>query len=54
MQDKIKQIIDYLNDSIAEYNGYLNDPEYDDIEQHDVRVASDTCKEILRFINDLN
>ena len=50
---KIEQIIEFLESEIAEYEGYTKNPEYKDIEQHDARVAAETCNDILKYINSI-
>ena len=47
----VEAIIRNLEDSIAEHNGYATDPDYDELEQHDARIAVETFQSILDFIN---
>ena len=42
----------FLLDKIKELEGYTYSDEYDEVEKHDCRVASNSYKEILSFLNE--
>ena len=50
MEDKIKKLVKFLEDSIAEMYEYADSDEYDDVEQHDSCVAAETYEFVLNYV----
>lgn len=53
MEKKIESIIDFLKDSIAEMYEYADSDDYDDLEQHDCRIAAEAYEFVLSYVEDL-
>jgi hypothetical protein len=53
MENKLQNIIDFLNDSIAEMYEYANSDDYDDLEQHDCRIAAEAYEFVLNHVKKL-
>ena len=53
MKNKLKKLEDFLNDHIAEMYEYANSDEYDDLEQHDCRIAAEAYEFVLGYVKDL-
>lgn len=49
MENKIKKLVEFLEGSIAEMYEYANSDEYDDLEQHDCRVAAEVYEFVLDY-----
>ena len=52
-ETKLKKIADFLEDSIAEMYEYANSDEYDDLEQHDCRIAAEAYEFVLGYVKEL-
>lgn len=50
MENKIKKLIEFLEDGIAELYGYTNSEDYDDLEQHDCYVAAQELEWVLDYV----
>lgn len=50
MENKIKKLVEFLEDSIAEMYEYANSDEYDDMEQHDCCVAAEAYEFVLKYV----
>ena len=50
MEDKIKKLVEFLEDSIAEMYEYANSDEYDDVEQHDCCIAAKAYQFVLNHV----
>lgn len=50
MENKIKKLVGFLEDSIAEMYEYANSEDYDDLEQHDCRVAAEELERVLHYV----
>lgn len=46
----MKQLIEFLMESISEMNGYIQSPDYDDLEKHDSAVAKEAYSRVLDFV----
>ena len=53
MKNKLKKLEVFLNESIAEMHEYANSDDYDDLEQHDCRIAAGAYERVLSYIKDL-
>ena len=47
----VEIIIRNLTEAIAEHEEYVNNPDYNELEQHDARVSIETFQSVLNFIN---
>ncbi len=52
-ETKLKKIADFLEDSRAEMYEYANSDEYDDLEQHDCRIAAEAYERVLSYVKEL-
>ncbi len=50
MENKIKKLVEFLEDSIAEMYEYADSDEYDDLEQHDCCIAAEELERVLNFV----
>lgn len=50
MENKIKKLVEFLEDSIAEMYEYADSDEYDDLEQHDCCVAAGAYEFVLNYV----
>lgn len=50
MENKTEKLIKFLNDSITELYGYAKDEDYDDLEQHDCRIAAKELEKVLNYV----
>ena len=50
MENKIKKLVEFLEDSIAEMYEYANSEEYDDVEQHDCCVVAEAYEYVLNYV----
>ena len=50
MEDKIQKFVGWLEETIAEMYEYAESDEYDNLEQHDCRVAADAYELVLHYV----
>lgn len=50
----MKQLIEFLAESIDELNGYLTGDEHDEIEKHDCKIAKEAYQNVLNFLQTHN
>ena len=50
MENKIKKLVEFLEDGIAELYEYANSEDYDDLEQHDCCIAAEELKRVLNYV----
>ena len=50
MEDKIKNLVKFLEDTIAKMYEYANSDEYDDSEQHDCCIAAEAYEFVLNHV----
>lgn len=50
MENKIKKLVEFLEDGIAEMYEYANSEDYDDLEQHDCCVVSEELERVLNYV----
>lgn len=50
MENKIKKLVEFLEDGIAEMYEYANSEDYDDLEQHDCRIAAEELERVLNYV----
>lgn len=53
MKNKLEKLARFLEDSIAEMYEYADSEEYDDLEQHDCRIAAEAYEFVLNYVNEL-
>jgi len=51
--NKLDQVIEFLNEHIAEVTEYANSKEYSGLDQHDCRIAAEAYELVLNFVQDL-
>ena len=52
-ENKLKKLADFLKDSMAEMYEYADSDDYDDLEQHDCRIAAEAYEFVLNYVNEL-
>ena len=50
VENKIKKLVEFLEDSIAEMHECADSDEYDDLEQHDCCVAAEAYEFVLNYV----
>lgn len=50
MENKIKKLVEFLEESIAEMYEYSDSDEYDDCEQHDCDIAAEAYQHVLNYV----
>lgn len=53
--NEIKNIKEFLNESIGEMDGYIEDEDngYDDLERHDCKIALEAYKHVLTYVENM-
>ncbi len=53
MENKLELVKEFLEDSVAEMNEYIESDDYDDLDTHDCVIALEAYERVLRHVNEL-